>query len=178
MKGLSKEEIYKKMFSQEVPFMVWNKMIRKELYFKDITYPSHTHAEDMCLILQLSYYAKKVSYLPRALYYYIINSNTALHVYNEETYIRKFNDSINNVMLLEKFYDDKPKSNTITNGLVYLKLSQRDKLITLLKQDKFYKIWMSTFPEINSHLLFNPDIKIKHKIKYILTKYRIWQFKS
>jgi glycosyltransferase involved in cell wall biosynthesis len=178
VEGLCKDEIYKRMFSQKVPFMVWNKLIKADIYKKDIIYPTETHAEDMALILQLLYYAKTIAYLPRPFYYYVVNSNTALHVYNEETYMKKFNASITNAALLEKFYSDKPQSNTLINGIIYLKLTTRDKIIALLDQEKYYNIWKNTFPEINKHILFNKDINFRHKLKYYLIKYRLYKFKS
>lgn len=172
--GYSKEDIQRELFSQKVPFMVWNKLVSKDLYSKDIIYPQRTHAEDMALILQLVFYAEKIGYIRVPYYYYQVNSNTLLHIYNEERYFTKFQDSVDNVKLLEQFYKGRPINNTIQNGLIYLKLTQSDHLLPLIKDKRYYRIWLSTFSEINNRILFNSNIKFEKKLKYYLAKFHLY----
>ena len=54
-----------------------------------------------------------------------------------------------------------------------MKLIQRDRLLPIINDSKYYMLWKQTFPEINSHIIFNPEISLVHKIKYLLIKFRL-----
>ena len=176
--NISKEQIVYKMYFQYVPYMVWNKLIRRKLYDNIEEYPVYTHGEDFALILQLSYSADIITYLPKAFYYYRLASDTAYHVENEENRLRKFYAAVENARLIERFISKKNVNYHIKNGLMWLKNCQRGKLVPLLKQDKYYKLWKNTFPEINVKLFFNSDLKLKHKIKYFLIYFRLLTFQE
>ena len=52
---------------------VWNKMVNRKLYEKDIQFPIANKAEDGALMAQISYYSKHRSYIHKPLYYYFSN---------------------------------------------------------------------------------------------------------
>lgn len=174
--NLSRNEIIYKMYYQKVPYMVWNKLIRRELYNYIEEYPLQTHGEDFAIILQLAYYTKEIQYIPIPLYYYRIGSETAIHIESEENRVKKFEAAVENARIIERFFIGKDIDVHLQNGLMWLKNCQRGKLIPLLKKDKYYKLWKSTFPEINIKLFFNGDLNILYKIKYFLIYFRLFQF--
>lgn len=176
--NMNKEQIVYNMYFQYVPYMVWNKLVRRSLYDKIEEYPVHTHGEDFALILQLSYFADVITYLPKAFYYYRLASDTAYHVENEENRVKKFYAAVENARLIERFLSGKNVNHHIENGLMWLKNCQRGKLIPLLNQDKYYRLWKSTFSEINLKLFFNTDLRFKHKIKYFLVYFRLLTFQE
>lgn len=170
---LTKEKIVLLLLSGKIPFMVWNKLIKNDIYKQIEDYPISTHAEDLGLILQLAFFAKKIGYLPKAYYHYIADSNTAIHQLNEEKYLKNFYESIGNAKLVEDFYRKHSAFDQFKNGIVYMKLIQRDRLLPIINDSKYYMLWKQTFPEINSHIIFNPEISLVHKIKYLLIKFRL-----
>lgn len=173
----NKDDIYKGFFTQKFPWCVWNKLIKRDLFNKEFSFPKHTHGEDMAIILQLLYYVNKIEYIDKAYYHYRVASNTITHSEDISSVLNRFDAAVSNASLVERFYKDRIVNNTILNGIVHMKWTQRNKLISLIyKEDIYYDKWINTFPEINSKILSNPFISLKQKIKFVLAKYRIVSF--
>lgn len=170
----SKEEILRNMFPGKVPFMVWNKFVKSDLYKNNIMYPTETHAEDMALVIQLCYYAKSIYYQPKAYYHYKVDSNTALHRMTDDLYLRNFYQSIKNAILLENFFKNKMTNKLIYEGIEYAKLIQRDRLLPLIQQPKYFNLWLSTFPEVQYNILLNSSVSLVHKIKYVIIRMHLY----
>lgn len=174
---ISIDEIYKGFFSQHYPWCLWNKLIKKDLFSKDFFFPKHTHGEDMAIILQLLFYIKSIEYIEIPFYHYRVASNTIVHKEDVPSVIRRYDAAISNAKLVDDFYKRKGKNDTIENGIIHVKMTQRNKLISLVKKNKeYYHRWINTFPEINDKILNNSLISFKQKMKYILAKYRIVGF--
>ena len=152
---------------------VWNKLIKASLYKEDIIFPTANKAEDGALLTQLSYYSQKRTYVPRPLYYYFINPASICSVVSEDACLKKMNQEIDNVLLREKFlkkhgiYDDN------INHVLRWKMLCRKNLIPILSNRKYYKLWKSTFPEIDKYYLLSSSINIRMKIAYILIRLRL-----
>jgi glycosyltransferase involved in cell wall biosynthesis len=168
---LSLNEAYKKMFFQEIPWCVWNKLYKAELYSAhQIQFPMKTQGEDMALLLQLFYYVESISYIEMPLYYYMVNTDTIIHVINENNIVSKFQAAVSNVRIVESFLKDKIIDKRISNGMIYLKMSQRDMLVPLIHLSKYFYVWKQTFSEINVAILYCRDICLRHKLRYILLR--------
>lgn len=176
--GLSHEEVIRDLCSQRIPYCLWNKIIRRDLFdSKFLTFPAKPHGEDMALCLQIfSREEIKISYVDEPFYNYRSDSNTLYHMINEASVMRKFESAVENVNIIVKHYKKIGILKKYESSIMYLKMTSRDKLISLINQKKYYNIWNNTFPEINRNILFNKEIKFKHKLKYILAKYRIFHF--
>ena len=74
------EYILKQMFSQQLPGMCWNKLIRRECYIKyNISFPKDIiRWEDLYVICSLLMHPIKCAYLSKAFYHYdqIVNNNS------------------------------------------------------------------------------------------------------
>jgi len=174
VEGLSREELYRRLFSQDIPWNLWSKLVRRSLYdHPDITPPSYTHGEDMVLFLQLLYFSGKLSYVPEALYYYVQNSATALHAPTEEMVLRRFEQAKTNTQLALDFFQSHQPYPEISYDLLYLKLTQREYLHPLMGNRRYYEQWKNSFPEVNSAVLAHRHIKLRHKIKFVLLYLRI-----
>ncbi len=65
-----KDEILDDIFYSRAPWIIWNKIAKRELYDNKLLYPKGDSGEDMVLTLQLIARADKISYLEEALYNY------------------------------------------------------------------------------------------------------------
>ena len=174
--GFTHDRIVRQMLPGRIPFMVWNKLIKLDLYKQIENYPTSTHGEDLGLILQLALFAKRIGYIPNAYYHYIADSNTATHRLNEEKYLKNFYESINNAKLVDVFFKEHSTYNKYKDSIEYMKLIQRDRILPIIQDDKYFSLWKQTFPEINRHILLNSDVLLIHKIKYVLIKHRVSLF--
>lgn len=93
---------------------LWNKLISRHLFFENNIFPIEgiNMWEDVCLICRLTYFAKKISYLPQSFYHY---NQTNVNSYSTH---KISNQAVNNifevVILIEEFYEIN-KNAIITN---------------------------------------------------------------
>ena len=152
---------------------VWNKLIKASLYKEDIIFPTANKAEDGALLTQLSYYSQKRTYVPRPLYYYFINPASICSVVSEDACLKKMNQEIDNVLLREKFLKKHGIYDENINHVLRWKMLCRKNLIPILSNRKYYKLWKSTFPEIDKYYLLSSSINIRMKIAYIMIRLRL-----
>ena len=80
VKNCNSESILKQMFSQQLPGMCWNKLVRRKCYFDyDIRFPHNIILwEDLYVVCSLLTHTIKCAYLPKALYHYdlVLNNNS------------------------------------------------------------------------------------------------------
>jgi len=68
-KIVDKNLFYRDMFAHRTWGLVWNKLVRRELYEK-VSFPLHFSYEDEVQTVQLIFYAEKLEYVARPLYHY------------------------------------------------------------------------------------------------------------
>lgn len=171
----TKEELYANIFKQTIPWFVWNKMIRTELYqSKGINVPQRTQGEDMAFILQLLYYIESISYVNKPLYHYALNTETPTHSNDVQSIMKRYDAIVDNVNRIESFYDRVEALRIINQGLDYLKLIARWHLTPLRLDKKYEEKWNNTFPEIDSRIYKNPLIKWKHKLRYFCLEHKLF----
>lgn len=80
IKSSHADDILKKMFAQQLHGSCWNKLIRRECYYKyNIQFPKNIiRWEDLYVVCSLLMHPIRVAYLPKAFYHYdlIINNNS------------------------------------------------------------------------------------------------------
>ncbi len=136
-----------------------NKIFRRELYQNDITYPTGNMGEDMCLVYQLIYFCKKISFVPDVHYYIyrnpasITRTPTQINIYNN------FQQGCDNCRIVENFYVRHHAVDEDTcKALVRLKYSKREILRPIVGIKKYHKIWCDTFPEIDKNILWDSSL--------------------
>jgi glycosyltransferase involved in cell wall biosynthesis len=162
------------MLFQRVSWSLWNKLFKRKVYSKEITYPKENMAEDMALTMQLMYYCDKISYLKVAFYYYYQNPSSITRTMLPEAVINRFIQACRNAKIVDTFYKTHFLNGKIDNGLIYIKFMQRSLLLPVLNDKKYFKVWLNTFPEINLKVFFCSQISIKERFKFFLTFLRLY----
>lgn len=91
---------------------------KRELYKNNILYSKGlTYAEDTYLTEQLAYYSKKITYLNKGLYNYIVRPNSATHAQLSD---KKADDMMLSIALLTNFFIDKPEYDILKKPLLIL----------------------------------------------------------
>ena len=173
-KVLSIEDYKVGVITRDVHCSTFTKLIKKELYNKEILYPQDNYGEDSALVTQLIYYATKIVYLPQAFYHYRYNPTSISKKKGIDAQIKAFSQTCNNASLIEKFYKTRKKNERIDKAIMYLKCMERDRILKLTSQTKYYKMWINAFPEINLKLLFNPIVPYKIKMRHIVGLLRLY----
>ena len=110
------------LMSGQMHNAVWNKLIRRSLYvdngIKPI--PGFNIFEDKIAMFQLFYFAKRVSYVNKPLYYY---NRTNCNSITSQDKSKLIQPAIGVIRLLQSFYSDKVVDENVSRAIVYFKIS-------------------------------------------------------
>lgn len=146
---------------------LWSKLFKRELFRNNIVYPKCGMGEDIALCIQLIYYSKKLSFIPKAYYYYYSNQYSISKNQSEECVVSRFEQIYDNVTLLECFFKRVKIKKEIRIAFDCFKHIQRNLLTPLLTQKKYYKLWRNAFCGINNKVLFIP-LGFREKMYFLL----------
>ena len=174
LSSTNKEQVILDMLFQRNSWSLWNKLFKKDIYKQEITYAQDNMGEDMTLVMQMIYYCNRISYVSNVYYYYYQNSLSITQNVSPTSVFNRFKQGCNNAKIVEAFYKNIPFNNKINEGLIYMKYKRRNLLLPLLKDKKYFKIWIKTFPEINVKFFLCYNIPIKDKIRFFLSLLRLY----
>lgn len=152
---------------------VWNKIVKRSLY-SDILYPIVNKAEDGALMTQLSFYASSIGYIAIPLYHYYANPNSMTRILSEEECVKRMEQEKENTSLRISFLDRMGKTELYKKDIIEWKWLTRNNLLPHLNKSRFYNMWLSTYPEINTELLLCKRISVRSKIVFLLQLCRLY----
>lgn len=96
----------------EMPSFVWNKLIRRKLFVQNNVWPvpGLNMLEDRAVMYRLFYFAKRISYVPHALYYYVFNTSSITTKMSE--------DSVQNSYCITRYVDEFYKEHSILDPIL------------------------------------------------------------
>ena len=157
----------------DMKFNVWNKLVSREVYERAGTmrlFPEgHPMAEDMTMIL-LALCAKKVAYVPEALYHYVKTNSGAMTQTVSE---RQLSDIRHNVARVEEFIGTRAEGD-YADDMALFKLNV--KLPFLLSGDKAQlKMWKEWYPEADAYAFRNPELPFRTKLlQWMAARGQFW----
>ncbi|MBP5211146.1 MAG: glycosyltransferase family 2 protein [Bacteroidales bacterium] len=146
----------------------WRYMVRKDVYSRGITFPSHSQGEDQALMVQLAFHSKSIYSLPEPLYHWRTNDESMTHEPSKESVIKRFKDSCANVRLVEDFLTARGCKERYREELTALKLYAAFYLRPLLRKGEAAEMFAAAFPEIKSEVYCNKLTKFAHKVEYFI----------
>ncbi len=155
---------------------VWNKLVKRSLYSYEIDYPQFGMAEDLALMVQLCYHAKKICGIHVPLYYYYHNTESISRQKTDVIILKQCNEACSNVRLIDYFFKRTDYYRLYRNAIDHQKLIQRDRLFSLSSNKEIYFKWHTTFKEINCSLFFNPCNSFREKLRYLLGRLNLYKF--
>lgn len=171
--SIEKIKVLYDLLERKISWAVWNKLVKRSLYQNNIHYPQNANGEDLVLTSQLIYFAKKIAYVHKALYYYYCNNNSITRLPTPEGIVRRFSDLGANINIIDAFFSTKLEKRRYENIIVNLKFMRKTLFYPILSDYAYYLLWRNTSRNINYKLLFNPLVKFKEKIKFYLYLIRI-----
>lgn len=150
---------------------VWNKMVSRKIYEKNIEFPIANKAEDGAIMTQLSYYSQRRTYIHQPLYFYYSNPASICGQIDEKSCVSKLNQECENVDLRLNFLNRVGEASRYSRDILFWKFEARNNLIPCISQRHIYALWNKTYPEINHQIFRNGSLKMI--VKYILLKFRL-----
>ena len=152
-----------------------NKLIKRSVYNNsELKYPIYPMAEDLTMISQIIYYCKSLSYIQEPLYVYYENQNSISNSLGEKQILKRFNDSIANMSLLLDFFSKDNVDESVHIAFCTAIMHQKDRLLPLIGQNKYYELWTNTLPQVNKTLLMSRFVPIKDKLRIIIVQLRLY----
>ena len=152
-----------------------NKLIKRSVYNNsELKYPIYPMAEDLTLISQIIYFCKSLSYIPEPLYVYYENQNSISNSVGEKQILKRFNDSIANMSLLFDVFSKENVNERAYIAFCTAIMHQKNRLLPLISQNKYYKLWTNTLPQVNKTLLMSRFHPIKDKLRVIIVQLRLY----
>jgi len=143
------ERCVKALMTEKIHGSIWNKMYKKSLFVENnITFPDYDMCEDLITNIKLFHFAKKISYLPKSFYHYVIYNCNSMSTINNE---KKLNDIINNVNNLIYYFKQK-QIKVYDVEFNILKLISKHSLLLSINKNDFRK-WKNIYPEANKYIM-------------------------
>ena len=163
---------------QKVCWNVWGAIVNSRIY-KDnpIIYPEANCGEDFALMFQLIHYSKSYLYIDKPLYYYFNNLNSITRLKSVDDSLKRHLQNVTNVKLLETFIRKVNYIEEYKDEMILLKLYTRLSISSICVEDKYRKVWLDTFPEIEmQHIAFNNLIPFKWKVNYYIVRCNVVKY--
>ena len=152
-----------------------NKLIKSSLFDNYIEFPTCNMGEDHALLIQLAYFCTNVVKLDKPLYYYYQNNQSITKLSDKEGTSNRYAQSIGNAEAILRFMKSHGLDKIYSNELTRLLLHKKNLIRPLISEKKYYHLWINTFKEINSKILFNPCVTLAEKIKFILSYMKLYK---
>ena len=152
------------------PFLVC-KLFRRSLFVEnDFLWPVKNIGEDTVISAEAAYFAKRIAYVAEPLYYYRYNPNSVTKLLDEEHCLKNHDSFKSNVDIYVRFLEREGVSEIYGRGIFINKVRTKNRLLRIIDQRKYVRLWLQTYPEINKVILFGN--------KYYKSTYRekIWFF--
>lgn len=145
---------------------LWSAMVRKKC-INDLIYPIEPQGEDKALMVQMCFKASSFAYLNQSLYYYRINPNSICNNFEVASLIQRYHQYVCNIDLIVDFLEKMKQHVIYKQEIVACKFAPRHLLENFIFNSKCSELWLSSYPEINKKILFNPYVTIKEKIRFV-----------
>jgi hypothetical protein len=110
--------------------------------------------EDTVISAEAAYFAKGIAHVPEPLYYYRYNPNSVTKLLDEEHCLKNHDSFKTNVDIYIRFLEREGGSDKYGRGIFINKMRTKNRLLRILDQRKYVKLWLSTYPEANRVCLF------------------------
>lgn len=156
------------IISGKVGSCLWAKLVKYSIVEKSTIIPPGNMGEDMVLAIQYFFHAQHVGHLDRVCYYYYDCLSSITKMPGQEAAVSRWQSLYSNIkeivgfLCSNHFYNEKDKE------IVIFKYSCRTHLVPFLSDPYCYRLWRSSFPEINRYFVFIPGIPFETKFWFVL----------
>lgn len=172
------DNVRREIINRSVSPFLFSKLIRKGLLEEnDYIWPVKNIGEDTVISAETAYYAKRFAHVAEPLYYYRYNPNSVTKLLDEEHCLKNLDSFKSNVDIYVRFLEREGVSEEYGRGIFLNKMRTKNRLIRIIDQRKYVRLWLKTYPEINKVVLFgNKHYKSTYREKAWLLAILLGQF--
>lgn len=158
------------LLCQRYAWSVWNKLFRRTACYGDhFTFPKEPMGEDLVIVVQCLLNGGKMVYLPQTLYNYFYNPQSISHADSEDKLMANYRQFKTNADTVMALFSQRGLDADYAEGLFLLKWYAKKGLWALPYDRRRRTMWLETYSEINSRVLFCKNISLREKVKFLLT---------
>jgi len=158
------EDYFRQLLTYRCTTSLWTKMVKRHLYSRpDFMYPKENMWEDYVFSIQLFYFAKRIGYVPKPLYYYYINPQSICNINIDSRQVQLQH----NCRLILQFLQAKNLMEKYQHQILFFKYMSRSEVVRFTKEKKYLTLWRSTFPEVNRLFWTCPEFSLREKVKFV-----------
>lgn len=164
------------LLSGKAPWNLCIRLVRRHLLQEDIVPPVASNGEDMCFTLQASLKAKSFGHIDLPLYHYCYNEDSITRITGYSSAVHLWESFMRNASIILELlinrYGYPPNHPSIVLFKYYCRLSLRHYVQTR----EGYRLWRSTYPEVDKVLLFTPGVTFEEKFWFVLIHLHMYGF--
>lgn len=140
-----------------------NKLISSEILKNPgFVYPTHDFSEDYAYNVQMAISAKKIAFVPEALYYYLKRSDSMVRSQEPEHCAKRERDDEANYRLVLSILDKAGLSQQYREELIFHKLRRKNQHRNNPKE------WRRLYPELNHEIFESRFVSLRSRVAYLL----------
>lgn len=153
---------------------VCNKLVRRDVLKEPFVYPEGSMCEDFVFSIQYFYRCLRIGSINKPYYKYYRYPTSFLAQSDLSRHLEKFRQLVDNMNLVFGIINEHGDTEKYKDQILFQKLNAKNFLLKYIGEKDVYKIWRSTFREINKDVLGCPSISNRNKFFYILTALRLY----
>lgn len=143
-------------------------MVRKSLFDSGITAPVANMGEDMVLSVQARLKARRSGHIDCCFYRYCLRDDSIYNTPGEEALLARWKNLMNNTRLLVGLLQQTYGYSGEEPELVWYKYNSRCLIRPLVHHPECYRLWRSTYPEVDRKVLWMPVFSLEEKFWFLL----------
>ena len=147
---------------------LWTKLVRRSLYVDHKIIFHDGNWGDLRVSVQLFYYARKITCIPKAYYHYVQYNPNSL---STKQLNKKLHEMLRQTDGIIEFLKD--KNVQLDKYIHYLKLAAKQTLLFTCDKDSFRR-WLQIYPESNRYIWFYPSLPFHLRVVGGCTAMRLW----
>ncbi len=168
-------DIIKLLLTGKKQGAVWNRLVRGDIARNsEIMSPTMGMYEDLVLVLQYYYYARKTDSFPAPLYYYYHNSESISSYGNAEKLFGQARQMAVNFETVLEFFKNKGLLRQYKEEIVARKFFDNRWILPAIQSAKDCTYWMELHSDINYSLFCNHYLTLQDKVTSILVELRLY----
>lgn len=152
---------------------LWCRLVRRELY-DNLIPPVGNMTEDVVITIQILCKAKSISHLHFHAYYYYDRQDSIMRSPGMEAALARWKSVHDNTQLCVDILRSRMGFRGGEFAIIDFKYRTRAYLIPYIHRRGVYRLWKSTFPEIDRHFLFTKEIALDTKFWYVLIRLHLY----
>lgn len=173
----SVKKYLERLINGQMTWSLWNKLWKRTLLDNPIVWPRGNMGEDMCLCMQLLFYANRIKYVDGPVYNYFVNPNSIVRSRSEHKDIVSFHQLKENVGIVKTFYRNKQQNKSIQKGLDFLSFWPY-KMLAHVKHDDYKTIYNDGVSRYAIKIVMNSLLPSRERLKALTMWLGVYSYVS